>query len=234
MISISDMNISYSSIIAIFLIGLFFISFYPKSIQAENTNGVEIQNVQIQPSVVKNGDIFSISATLVNNSTNPIYVETNDCTGILSVIFDNHVKVDTKISACTYTLTEHILNPGEKFTGTNPPSGVTYTANATGTANGTVTFSYGIRNQTDPNSSTIEKTISKSLLFTIYGNNSKVTAINEMPLSPLEQFKSGIAAKNVVCADGFTLVIKAEDGSPACVKPTTVNILIERGWAKPI
>jgi hypothetical protein len=48
--------------------------------------------------------------------------------------------------------------------------------------------------------------------------------------SPLKQFKSGIAAMNVVCADGLTLVIKAEDGSPACVKPTTANILIERGW----
>jgi len=48
--------------------------------------------------------------------------------------------------------------------------------------------------------------------------------------TPLQQFKSGIAAKDVVCINGLTLVIKAEDGSPACVTPNTANILIERGW----
>ncbi|MHB8546696.1 MAG: hypothetical protein ACYDAJ_08015 [Nitrosotalea sp.] len=51
---------------------------------------------------------------------------------------------------------------------------------------------------------------------------------------PLQQFKSGIAAKDVTCNIGFQNVVKAEDGSPACVKPDTSNILIERGWAKPV
>lgn len=37
--------------------------------------------------------------------------------------------------------------------------------------------------------------------------------------SPLKQFKSGL---------------KAEDGSPACVKPQTAQKLVERGWAKSI
>jgi hypothetical protein len=49
--------------------------------------------------------------------------------------------------------------------------------------------------------------------------------------SPLKQFDSGIALKNIVCVNGFTLVIKAEDKSPACVKPENVSILVERGWA---
>jgi len=52
-----------------------------------------------------------------------------------------------------------------------------------------------------------------------------------VPESPLQQFKSGIAAKNVVCTNSLTLVIKAEDGFPACVKPNTAQKLIERGWA---
>lgn len=51
-------------------------------------------------------------------------------------------------------------------------------------------------------------------------------------LFPLKQLKSGIAAQDVQCNKGFSLVIKAEDGSPSCVKPDTSNILIERGWAK--
>ena len=52
--------------------------------------------------------------------------------------------------------------------------------------------------------------------------------------SPLQQFKSGIPASDVKCADGLTLVIKSEDGSPACVKSDTVQKLIERSWAKEI
>lgn len=50
--------------------------------------------------------------------------------------------------------------------------------------------------------------------------------------TPLQQFKSGILASDIKCADGFTLVIKSEDNSPACVKPQTAQKLIERGWAK--
>ena len=52
--------------------------------------------------------------------------------------------------------------------------------------------------------------------------------------TPLKQFKSGIFALNVKCADEFALVIKSEDGSPTCVKPDTAQKLIERGWAKEI
>lgn len=51
-----------------------------------------------------------------------------------------------------------------------------------------------------------------------------------VPESPLQQLKSGMTATNVKCVDGFTLVIKSEDGSPACVKPDTAQKLIERDW----
>lgn len=53
---------------------------------------------------------------------------------------------------------------------------------------------------------------------------------NKITLPPLEQIKSGIHAKDVQCKQGFSLVIKAEDGSPACVEPQIVQILIQRGW----
>ena len=49
-------------------------------------------------------------------------------------------------------------------------------------------------------------------------------------LPPLEQVKSGIHAKDVQCKQGFTLIIKAEDGSPACVYSQVAQILIQRGW----
>ena len=50
--------------------------------------------------------------------------------------------------------------------------------------------------------------------------------------SPLQQFRSGTAASDVKCNDGLQLIIKAEDGYPACVRPENVATLVERGWAK--
>jgi hypothetical protein len=67
--------------------------------------------------------------------------------------------------------------------------------------------------------------------FRVVDSNS--SAINSKLVdSPLMQIKSGIAAKDVKCNQGFQLIIKAEDSSPACVAPDTAQKLIERGWAK--
>lgn len=60
----------------------------------------------------------------------------------------------------------------------------------------------------------------------IHGQNS-----TNILQSPLKQFKSGTPALDVKCNDGLQLIIKAEDASPACVKPDTAQILTERGWA---
>ena len=54
---------------------------------------------------------------------------------------------------------------------------------------------------------------------------------SEPYMHPFEQLKSGVSAKDIACNQGLQLILKAEDGSPACVKPDTANILIERGWA---
>lgn len=66
------------------------------------------------------------------------------------------------------------------------------------------------------------------------GITSTVKAIIVDPFSPLKQFKSGTVAKDVICSQGFQLVIKSEDGSPACVKPHDVHKLITIGWANKI
>ncbi|MGI0074134.1 MAG: NHL repeat-containing protein, partial [Nitrosotalea sp.] len=61
-------------------------------------------------------------------------------------------------------------------------------------------------------------------------NSTVPLAQNNTLLSPLKQFKSGVAAKDVTCEVDFHLVINAEDGSPACVRPETAQKLVERGW----
>lgn len=48
--------------------------------------------------------------------------------------------------------------------------------------------------------------------------------------SPLQQYQKGFDAQDIVCKNEFILVIKTEDGSPACVKPEHVTRLIQNGW----
>ena len=52
-------------------------------------------------------------------------------------------------------------------------------------------------------------------------------------ISPKMQVKQGIATSDVICNDGLELVFKNSDNSPACVKPTTAEKLIQRGWINP-
>lgn len=49
--------------------------------------------------------------------------------------------------------------------------------------------------------------------------------------TPLEQFKFGISLDKIICKVGYELIIKVETWYPACVKPSTVDRLIEIGWA---
>lgn len=51
---------------------------------------------------------------------------------------------------------------------------------------------------------------------------------------PLKQFKLGIKPIYVQCRSDLHLIIKSENGSPACVKHDTANILRERSWAESI
>lgn len=49
-------------------------------------------------------------------------------------------------------------------------------------------------------------------------------------MAPLKQVESGIAPKEVQCGDGKELIFKKSTGSPACVKSSTAERLIELGW----
>jgi len=53
----------------------------------------------------------------------------------------------------------------------------------------------------------------------------------QIMMSPRKQMDSGVNAEDVVCKEGLELIIKASSGSAACVKPSTAQVLIQRGWA---
>ena len=48
---------------------------------------------------------------------------------------------------------------------------------------------------------------------------------------PLKQIQDGVEPTNVTCTEGLELVLKFSNGNPACIKPTSSEKLIERGWA---
>ena len=56
-----------------------------------------------------------------------------------------------------------------------------------------------------------------------------VSAIAYFP-SPLKQIRTGTAPENVTCTEGLELIFKPSNGNPACVKPSTAEKLVERGW----
>ena len=55
-------------------------------------------------------------------------------------------------------------------------------------------------------------------------------AISYQP-PPLKQINDGVEPANVTCTEGLELVLKKSNGNPACIKPSSVAKLIERGWA---
>lgn len=77
-----------------------------------------------------------------------------------------------------------------------------------------------------------------------YPNTTNLTMYNPLPfpalqavppdllktLPPLKQLEHGVVVKDITCSKGLQIISKAEDGSPACVRPDTVSKLIERGW----
>lgn len=144
--------------------------------QHSTTRNVEIQNIQVQPTIIKVGNIFTVSATLVNNLQNIIYVNVSPCNGPF-VIIDNHVTVDVKINSCEDVLTIKKINPGEKIIKVGlDPTTATFRATVAGTTNATITFYYF---EKDPMSNSIQsnpqKTISKSFLITISNQLKKQT-----------------------------------------------------------
>lgn len=71
-------------------------------------------------------------------------------------------------------------------------------------------------------------------LSVIMFTSTNIVLAQHMPVtliqSPLKQFQSGISPQHIHCYDELKLIFKSSDGSPACVKPDTAQILVERGW----
>ena len=68
-------------------------------------------------------------------------------------------------------------------------------------------------------------------MVNVHGVNTTLLGFpSELP--PLKQFKLGIKIGDIICKNGLYLIIKAEDGSPACVTiETGKNLVLFHDWA---
>jgi YVTN family beta-propeller protein len=64
-----------------------------------------------------------------------------------------------------------------------------------------------------------------------YGGELSIITKTTKQLSPLKQFSSGVDPQNITCKDGLSLVFKKSNSQPACVNHSSIQKLIERGWA---
>lgn len=56
------------------------------------------------------------------------------------------------------------------------------------------------------------------------------TTMMEKIASPRQQLVSGTDPHEIQCADGMQLVFKASNFHPACVKESSYQVLLQRGW----
>ena len=68
------------------------------------------------------------------------------------------------------------------------------------------------------------------IAFGLFQFDYSAVAIAYFP-PPLKQIADGVEPSKVTCTEGLELVIKKSNGNPACLKPSSVAKLIERGWA---
>ena len=198
-----------------------------------SSSGVEFLEVNVEPANILIGDNIMIYATIINNSDNLITFQAGCDSPIWLEFLSEHVEL-TLEPACQ-SLGGVQLEPGQQQKVMGPGGGILYQAVSAGTFETKVIFSYGIGKSFVPS-----VTISKTIVIQI--NSEKETPIvSEIPSKnnvekretpPHKQVSSGTNPQDVICSEGLELIFKSTDNSPACVKSSTAEKLIQRGWAR--
>ena len=185
---------------------------YPES----NSFNTQIVVLKVLPSEIRVGDTFNITATLVNNSQNPLIIDANPpC--VNTVILDSHVTSDTKmVTGCYDVFIKHTIHPGENFTISYPDYGENFRATSTGTTNVTVPLSYYEDNQT-----VHSKTISKSIQFLIHDR----TLQEQLDLAKIQTEKHQQEEEQI--KDINNAIVLASVGIPLAVGIST-GVLLSR------
>lgn len=200
-------------------------------IKAESSSGVEFLEINIEPKNILVGDSIVVSATVLNNSDIPISFQ-GGCDSPIWLEFLSDNVESVLIPGCQAQATFQI-GPGQQQIVSGPNSGVLYKAISAGTLEAKITFAYGKVGDT-ASTATISKIIELEI-----NSEKEIPPVSEIPskikgenkiISPHKQVSSGTNSEDVICTDGLELIFKSTNNSPACVKPSTAEKLIQRGW----
>lgn len=161
----------------------------------------------------------------VSPHTNMIYV-TNQETNTISVIDGSNNKLVKSVP----------VGEVPRRVAINSASNIVYVTNQ---ESSDISIIDGFTNQvieTIPVSEPFEiavNSVTNKVYSMYYGAKLSIITPQESQLldSPLKQFSEGIDPTQVLCKEGFELVFKSTNFQPACVKPSSVEKLIQRGWA---
>lgn len=205
--------------------------------ELDTSSGVEFMGINIEPSDIHQGDYITVNATVINNSAAPITYRSGCESPIWLTFSSSNVEVFETFGCQGFALIK--IEPGQSATIKGPGDGVFYKAISYGTIDAEVNFAYGVGEGGEEvvPSKIISKTIvlkidsgkEEQSEFPFENNNEKI--VREI-FSPHKQVLSGINPQDVICSKGLELIIKSTDNSPACVKSSTAEKLIKRGWAK--
>lgn len=53
---------------------------------------------------------------------------------------------------------------------------------------------------------------------------------SQLIISPLKQMQNGILPKDIQCKEGFSLILRISNDVGACVHPSSLPIIVQRGW----
>ena len=80
-----------------------------------------------------------------------------------------------------------------------------------------------------PKQESKEKTVELDETLKMVIEDEKPKQTSELP--PLKQIKEGIEPQDIQCKSSMELIFK-HSGEPSCVKPSSVEKLISRGWTR--
>jgi len=201
--------------------------------EVNSSSGVEFLEINVEPENILVGDSIIVYATVINNSDTPISFQSGCDSPIWLDFLSDNVEL-IAFPACQGHTTIQI-EPGQSKPVKAPREGLVYKAISAGTLEAEVFFSYGRGEQTVP-STTISKTITLQINsekeIPIVSEISSKSNVEKREIPPHKQVSSGTNPQDVICSEGLGLIFKSNDNSPACVKPSTAEKLIQRGWAR--
>jgi len=164
----------------------------------------------------------------VNEKTNTVYVTNQESNSVSVIDGSTNSVID-------------LIDVGEdpRRIVVNPESNIVYVANQ---GSNDVSVVDGTNNSvidSIPVNSPFEMAINpdSNKVYVTFFATKEVTIIGKVEsdpqkiiLPPKKQVDFGISLEEIICKNNFELIFKSTDNSPVCVKPSTAQKLIERGW----